>query len=84
MASSPKLYHKTAEWAKAIHDQFSDVDGLVWTSNQCDPDDAYLFFGDRVRATDFAVLATRDGSSDKTFLADVRAAGIRGGITITV
>jgi hypothetical protein len=84
IASSPKLYHQTAQWALAIHDQFADVHGLVWTSNQCDPDDAYLFFGDRVAATDFTIITTRDGLTDTSFLADVRAAGRRGGIVITV
>ncbi len=84
IASSPKLYPETAKWAKAIHDQFPDVDGLAWTSNQCDPDNAYLFFGDRVLSANFAVLNARDGLTDSTFMADVRAAGRRGGITITV
>lgn len=83
IASSPKLYRQTAPWAKAIHDQFTDLDGLVWTSNQCDPDSAYLFFGDRVSAADFTVVVTRDGITDKGFLADVRIAGRRGGIIIT-
>ena len=44
IGSSPKLYPQTAAWAKAVHDQFPEVEGLVWT-NQCDPDDACLFFG---------------------------------------
>ena len=84
IASSPKLYPQTAAWAKAIHDQFPEVDGLVWTSNRCDPDDASLFFGDRVDAADIRVVAFRDGRRDSSFLADVRRAGQRAGITITI
>jgi hypothetical protein len=31
-----------------MHDSFSDIDGLVWTSRRCDPEKAYLLFGDRI------------------------------------
>ena len=82
IASAPKLYKATAAWATAIHDQFPDIEGLVWTSNRCDPDDAYLFFADRVSATDFRIASVRDGRTDPSLLADVRRAGQRAGITI--
>lgn len=77
-------FSRTTPWAKAIHDQFPDAEGLVWTSNQCDPDDAYLFFGTRVKSRDFKIVNARDGQFDSTFLADVRAAGNRAGIKITI
>lgn len=41
-------YEATAKWAVALHDAFSDIDGLAWTSRRCDPEKAYLLFGDRV------------------------------------
>jgi hypothetical protein len=41
-------YVETAKWAIAMHDAFSDIDGLVWTSRRCDPEKAYVLFGDRV------------------------------------
>jgi hypothetical protein len=41
-------YEATAKWAVALHDDFSDLDGLVWTSRRCDPERAYLLFGDRL------------------------------------
>ena len=84
IAASPKLYPDTARWANAIHHQFPEVEGLLWTSNQCDPDTAYLFFGDRVKPEDFSITDARDGLFDTTFLSDVRLAGLRCGITITV
>ena len=84
IASSPKLFPETARWASAIHHQFPDVQGLLWTSNQCDPDTAYLFFGDRVAPEDFRILNERDGLFDTSFLSEVRLAGQRCGITITV
>ena len=64
IGSFPRPYPITAAWAKAVHDQFPDVDGLLWTSNRCDADDACLFFGDRVHPNDFRVVAVRDGGRD--------------------
>jgi hypothetical protein len=45
-------YLETARWAIAIHDGYSDIDGLVWTSRRCDPERAYVLFGDRVRSNE--------------------------------
>jgi hypothetical protein len=84
IGSSAKRYAQTAQWAEAIHHQFPQAEGLIWTSNQCDPDDAYIFFGDRVTATDFKLTRGRNGVTDSSFLADVRSAGQRSGITITL
>ena len=55
IASPPAFYAKTAAWAKAVHDQYEDVEGLVWTSRQCDPNLCYLFFGDRVVESCFQI-----------------------------
>ena len=82
ITTSPKLYPGTTRWASAIHHQFPNVHGLMWTSNQCDPDTAYMFFGDRVASQGFRIMHARDGLSDPTFLSDVRQAGLRSGITI--
>ena len=82
IGSLPTQYHHTATWAQAIHAQFAQVDGLIWTSNRCDPDDALLLFGDRVGRADLVIASVRDGS-DASFLNDVREAGERSGIRIT-
>ena len=84
IGSPPQFYEDTVRWAEAIHQQFPDVEGLLWTSNQCDPDTAYLFFGGRVSAGDFRIVQARDGMVDPSFLADVRQTGRRSGISITV
>ena len=60
------------------------ADGLVWTSSQCDPDDACLFFGNRVHESDFTAVQSRDGASDKSFVKDVRDEGRRRGIALTI
>ena len=83
IGSLPTQYGRTAQWARAIHRQFDDIDGLIWTSNLCDPDDALLLFGDRVTAADVQVVAVREGT-DGSFLGDVRNAGLRGGIRISL
>ncbi len=83
IGSPPTAYAQTASWAKALHDRFPRIEGLVWTSNQCDPDDAVLFFGDRVAPTDIVVVGTRDGRIDRSLQSDVRAAGARSGISIS-
>lgn len=84
ITTSPKFYISTVKWAEAIHHQFADIEGLIWTSYQCDPDSAYFFFGDRVLPGDLKIIAIRDGLIDPTFLSDVRRAGMRSGIKITL
>lgn len=80
---SPTQYRHTARWAKALHDQFAEVDGLVWTSSLCDPDAALLFFGDRVDASDLMVTGVRQGS-DGSFIEDARKAAERANILIAL
>ena len=82
IGASPTRFRSTVQWAQAIHQQFDDIEGLAWTSNRGDPDTAMLFFGDRVATGDIMIATVRDGA-DRSFLADVRAAGIRSGIRIT-
>lgn len=83
ISSSPVWFNRTVLWAEAIHRDFPDTDGLVWTSNQCDPDDAYLFFGDRVCEGDFKVIRSREGREDMSFIEDVTDEGQRRGIALT-
>lgn len=56
----------------------------MWTSNQCDPDTSYLFFGGRVNSKDLHVKSKRDGATDPSLLSAVRRAGKRSGIVITL
>lgn len=82
VAAPASHYSETALWAQAIHHRFPSVEGLVWTSNQCDPDTAVLFFGDRAPDA-LRVVSTRHGGRDPSFIADVRATGSRADIVIT-
>ena len=83
IGSYARQYDRTAQWANAIHAQFEDIQGLIWTSNLCDPDDALLLFGDRVNEADLTIVAARKGI-DASFLEDVRKAGWRSGIQISM
>ena len=81
IGSSSKLYLETALWAAAIYNNFPQAEGLIWTSRQCDPDDAILFFGGRVKASDFELISSRSGD-DESFLDDVEREGAIRGIAI--
>lgn len=54
-------------WAEAIHRARSDVDGLIWTSRQCDPDVFVMLFEDRVSESDFDVLDCIDVRANAVF-----------------
>ena len=82
ISTGPDLYDRTVLWAAAIYRDVRDADGLVWTSNQCNPDDACLFFGDLVGECDFTAIRSRNGGSNESFVRDVRVEGWRPGITL--
>jgi hypothetical protein len=75
--AAPKHYAHTVKWAVAFHDQFKDIHGLVWTSYQCDPNSAYVFFGDRVAPSDFTHGPPTVVLADATLLSEVHAFGLR-------
>jgi len=79
---TPKWYRATAAWAQAIHAQYRDIEGLVWTSRQCDPNLAFLFFGDRVGAADFEVRSATSIRSTAGMLRAMREFGSRAGIVL--
>lgn len=83
ISSSPAQYAQTVIWAAAIHRGIPDADGLVWTSNQCVPDNAYVFFGGRVSESDFIARRSRNGRTDKSFVKNARDEGRLRGVTLT-
>ena len=47
LIETPKsTYGQTSLWAQAIHRARSNIDGLIWTSRQCDPDQCVILFED--------------------------------------
>ena len=75
-------YPDTAKWALAIHDRRPEIDGLVWTSRRCDPERAYLLFGDRVAADDLEVVARERIAQSNALLRQIRDFGQRADILI--
>ena len=41
-------YPLTRQWALAFHEQNPEVEGLIWTSRQADPERAIVLFADRL------------------------------------
>ena len=77
-------YVRTADWAIAIHGAHHDVGGLVWTSRRCDPERAYVFFGNRVGPSVGRIQTSRDIGTDATLMQNVIDFGRRAGITVIV
>lgn len=53
--TSPVMYPATQGLALAWHEQFDDIDGLVWMSRLDDHAPACILFGDRVTASELVV-----------------------------
>lgn len=83
LIDTPKsTYGQTVLWAQAIHRARPDIDGLIWTSRQCDPDRCVILFEDRIRETDLDTLDCIAVGADAGLLLEIRAFGQRAGITI--
>ena len=80
ITSPARDYLATAQWAQALHQQFADVDGLVWMSRQRDRDRSVMLFGDRVKGelggTRIAGPLAHNDSLRQTILAAALRAGI--------
>lgn len=75
-------YPRTVLWALAIHDQWGDIDGLAWTSKRCDPHQAFVLFGERLKDGDLDLIDDRLIAADNSLLMQVRDYGRRAGITL--
>lgn len=75
-------YARTVLWAKAIHKARPDLDGMIWTSRQCDPERCLVLFEDRIGEDDFEVVGEIDVGKDDDLLLEMRRFGQRAGITI--
>lgn len=55
-ATAASHYGEIVLWATAAHE--AGFDGAVWMSHRCNTDRAYVFFGDRVSASDLVMDPT--------------------------
>lgn len=85
IGSPAEVYKATARWAEAFHTELQDIEGLVWTSKQCDPDSCYLFFGDRVDPGDLEIVERWHALDDDSYLiCQIIEAGLRAGIRVSL
>lgn len=74
-ATAASHYGETVLWAKAAHE--AGFDGAVWMRHRCNADRAYVFFGDRVAASDLVIDPTWARAfglePDLTWLSDISA-----------
>ncbi|HEY8290611.1 MAG TPA: RES family NAD+ phosphorylase [Acetobacteraceae bacterium] len=83
LIDTPKAaYAQTALWAQAIHRAHADIDGLIWTSRQCDPERCVVLFADRIAESAFDVLERKEVAADAALLLELRGFGLRAGITL--
>ena len=77
-------YAKTGRWAEGFHRGNPDIAGLAWTSRRCDPQSAYLLFGDRDAGTNLTITETALIANSPNLVDQARRAGKRAGITLTI
>jgi hypothetical protein len=83
LIETPKsTYGETVLWAEAIHRARADIDGLIWTSRQCDPEQCMILFEDRMTEDRLDVVQSIDAGTDVGLLLELRDYGRRAGITI--
>jgi hypothetical protein len=70
--------------SEAIRHARIDLDGLIWTSRQCDLEQCVVLFEDRIGEVNFNVQDCIDVSADASLLLELRNFGRRAGITIVL
>lgn len=84
LESEAICYLDTARWAEAVWKTDPLAAGLEWTSKQADDGKAFMFFGDRVPAAALQLVDVVNVATSRSLLSEIRAAGKRAGIMISV
>ena len=80
--SPASQYPATRTWAKLLHDHIPGVDGLAWRPRLASDGEAYMFFGDRCGAGDFAIVAAPTPLTSPTEYGKIKAVADSANITI--
>jgi hypothetical protein len=80
--SPASQYTAARTWAKLLHDQIPGLDGLVWRPRLAGQGEAYVFFGDRCGAGDFAVVNTPTPLTSPTEYGKIKGVADAANITI--
>ena len=78
-------YPETRGWALALHDQYPDAEGLIWTSRQADPARAIMLFEDRLKGTAMNVSGKPNGLllADGSAISEVLQLALRLNVFLT-
>jgi hypothetical protein len=80
--SPASQYPATRTWAKLLHDHIAGLDGLGWRPRLASNGEAYVFFGDRCGAGDFAVITAPKPLTSTTEYGKIKAVADSANITI--
>lgn len=78
-------YPETRAWAMALHNQYPDAEGLLWTSRQADPARALVLFEDRLKGAAMSVVGMPDSLllPDGSAISDVLQLALRLNVLLT-
>lgn len=78
-------YPETRAWALALHDQYPDAEGLLWTSRQADPARALILFEDRLKTSALSVSGKPNGLllADGSAISEVLQLALRLNVLLT-
>jgi hypothetical protein len=80
--SPASQYPAARTWAKLLHDHIPGLDGLAWRPRLAGQGEAYVFFGDRCGAGDFAVVNTPTPLTSPTEYGKIKGVADAANITI--
>ena len=80
--SPASQYPATRTWAKLLHDHIPGLDGLAWRPRLAGQNEAYVFFGDRCGAGDFAIVTSPTPLTSPSEYAKIKAVADAANITI--
>lgn len=84
IATEADEYKVTARWAEAFYAADQDLSGLSWTSRRSDPDQAFLFFGNRLPAGAMVVQDRVELATAGSLVVEIATLGRRAGITLSL
>ena len=78
-------YSETRAWALALHEQYPDAEGLIWTSRQAAPAQALVLFEDRLKGPAMTVNGKPNGLllADGSAISEVLQLALRLNVLLT-
>jgi hypothetical protein len=79
-------YSETRAWALALHDQYPNAEGLIWTSRQADPAQAIVLFESHFRGLAMSLNGDPTGllAADGSAITEVLQLALRMDVLLTL